>query len=294
MTFSDKTQLQKIQTLILRLAEGDYAAREPVSDALNEFDAIINNLNMLGEELTNLSEKNRQMDLFFYQIAHDMKGPVYKVKALLEMGNKKLLDSGYSGPATEFFEMATTANLKLHDLIFGITELVKLNDPNLHLEAVDFQNMVLDTANIIRENYHCPDYDVTISSTLSGIFQSYPVLLSSIFHNLIENAWKYRNQNVKAKLEIRISDIDSGILIQCKDNGIGISPEFMPLIFDFFQRENPSIDGTGLGLYIVKNAIEKALKGKIEMTSRKGVGTTITIFLPHLILPTPSNQAIAI
>ena len=82
-------------------------------------------------------------------------------------------------------------------------------------------------------------------------------------------------------MEITVKANSEECLISISDNGIGIQQENLPHIFEMFYRATDSSSGSGIGLYIVKNAIEK-LEGKIEIESYYGEGTTFTIWLPAL------------
>jgi signal transduction histidine kinase len=101
-------------------------------------------------------------------------------------------------------------------------------------------------------------------------------------NNLLANAFKYSDSS-KSKQEIKIvanlSDTHWRFTIQ--DNGVGISEEHLPRIFEMFFRASESSEGSGLGLYIVKEALEK-LKGKITVLSKLHEGTSFTITLPLL------------
>ncbi|MEM1408499.1 MAG: ATP-binding protein, partial [Bacteroidota bacterium] len=102
-----------------------------------------------------------------------------------------------------------------------------------------------------------------------------------IFRNLISNAIKYVDPNKDdsfIKLNIVISSASAEIMII--DNGIGISEHTLPKIFDMFYRATESSEGSGIGLYIVKNAIDK-LGGSIKINSAEKKGTTFKIKLPN-------------
>jgi len=112
-------------------------------------------------------------------------------------------------------------------------------------------------------------------------FFSDPWRIGEIFRNLISNAIKYRKlNNVSCEVSIQIAIDDQQASIQFKDNGIGISSENMNKIFEMFYRASEQSEGSGLGLYIVKNAIEK-LKGQLSVTSLPEEGTTFEIILPN-------------
>lgn len=110
-------------------------------------------------------------------------------------------------------------------------------------------------------------------------FHSSRELLNSILQNLIYNAIKYRKPIAESFLNILIQKIKRKIIFEISDNGIGISKELQPCIFEMFFRATISSSGTGLGLYIVKNAVEK-LSGEISFKSVPGKGLTFKVVLP--------------
>jgi signal transduction histidine kinase len=113
-------------------------------------------------------------------------------------------------------------------------------------------------------------------------FYSCELRLAILFKNFISNAIKYLNPKVPCSfLNISIHITHQQARIILRDNGIGISQEYITRIYDMFFRASQVSDGSGLGLYIVKQTIEK-LRGNIEVESDLNNGTTFTITLPNL------------
>ncbi len=101
--------------------------------------------------------------------------------------------------------------------------------------------------------------------------------------NLISNAIKYRRlENIFSEINIKITIDHLRAEIIFSDNGIGISESNLAKIFEMFYRATEQSDGSGIGLYIVKNAVEK-LGGQIYVASRIGQGTRFNIILPNRI-----------
>ena len=149
-------------------------------------------------------------------------------------------------------------------------------------EVIQFEKMINETIAVLqfRENFEKIKISILINQTKD--FYSDPKFLQSIIQNLLENAVKYSNCLIEPCIEIVVQEDAKGVLLKITDNGTGISPEFHDKIFDMFFRGTEISKGTGLGLYIVKKAVEK-LHGKIELQSEKGKGTIFTIHLPNLI-----------
>jgi signal transduction histidine kinase len=103
-----------------------------------------------------------------------------------------------------------------------------------------------------------------------------------IFNNLMSNAVKYMNtRSAEPYISVRISKATQGVNMVVEDNGIGIKQEHLSRIFDMFFRATTQATGSGLGLYIVKEAVNR-LKGDISISSQQGLGTRFDIYLPDL------------
>jgi len=118
-------------------------------------------------------------------------------------------------------------------------------------------------------------------------FYTDPYRLSVIINNLVSNAIKYRDvykdNNV---LQVKIGVTDEELFLSFHDNGIGISDDYLPRIFEMFFRATERSEGAGLGLYIVRETVDK-LYGTIRVESEAGKGTTFTITLPNLKILDP-------
>ena len=123
--------------------------------------------------------------------------------------------------------------------------------------------------------------DIQILVNQSHAFFSDEKLVSSLLQNLIDNAIKYRKIGYKrAYLKIYADEVKGWTQIKISDNGMGINEQLQDKVFDMFFRANEISQGTGLGLYIVKNTIEK-MGGTIEFESEEGKGTCFTLYIPN-------------
>lgn len=111
------------------------------------------------------------------------------------------------------------------------------------------------------------------------LFECDRQFLHSIFHNLVSNAINYRRAVENSYIKIEAIAGKTDLLINLSDNGQGIPEDVLPKLFHKFGKSEASVNGTGLGLYIVKNLVTR-LKGEITCTSVVGEGTTFTIRLP--------------
>jgi len=114
-------------------------------------------------------------------------------------------------------------------------------------------------------------------------FTSYNLALETIFYHLIQNSivFRQRRTGMPCNIEV-IADVYPKLAVFIvNDYGIGIAPENLPKVFDLFYRADSQSEGSGMGLYIVKNIVE-SLGGRIQIHSSVGKGTTIEIEIPNI------------
>ena len=126
--------------------------------------------------------------------------------------------------------------------------------------------------------------EVTVSSELSSIHtETVSSKLEQILIILLDNAMKYSDSAIHISIHVK----DKRLLIEVQDQGVGISEEHLPHVFERFYRVDSSrarkTGGNGLGLSIARSLVE-SLGGRLEIQSEKGTGTTVTISLSHQIL----------
>jgi signal transduction histidine kinase len=162
----------------------------------------------------------------------------------------------------EIIDYSRNSRLELKKDIFSLMELMKEVVDGLRY-AEGFENIYII---------------YSMSSELEMV--SDRSRLKVVLNNLIGNAFKYHDPAKENPLiEISASKQNGELKIEIKDNGLGISPEHQPKVFDMFYRASEKSKGSGLGLYIVKETIEK-MSGIISVESQLSKGTTFTVQLP--------------
>ena len=101
--------------------------------------------------------------------------------------------------------------------------------------------------------------------------------LRSILFNLLSNALKYRSQHRKPEIRIYSTTVNGYVTLAVHDNGIGIEPEDHERVFEFFERAHTHVDGTGVGMGIVKKIMDNT-EGKITLESIPGKGSVFTVY----------------
>ncbi|MBS1506161.1 MAG: PAS domain-containing sensor histidine kinase [Bacteroidetes bacterium] len=225
-----------------------------------------------------LKVRNTELDNFVYKVSHDLRAPLSSVLGLVNLANHPENDD----------------NLKLYLNVIGqkvsqldhfITDVLS-HSKNLKLEIkiepIDFESLINQT--FIDLNYLKGAEQINRSVVIEGVtFYSDPWRIAEIFRNLVSNAIKYRNfKRSDSEISLRIEIKEDKASIVFSDNGIGIESSNMEKIFNMFYRASEQSDGSGLGLYIVKNAIDK-LGGQVQVSSTLGEGTTFIINLPNRV-----------
>lgn len=128
-------------------------------------------------------------------------------------------------------------------------------------------------------NHNAPDISLRYTEKTDDHFASDYIQMKIVLSNLIANSVKYHNINQENPfIHVAFQRTGKNVRIEVEDNGRGIPKEALPKIFDMFYRAETGVEGTGLGLYIVKEALAK-INGKIEVKSEYGAGSTFTITL---------------
>ena len=227
-----------------------------------------------NEELT---LANTELDNFVYRSSHDLVAPLKSLKGLISIA--KLEPS--QDKQEEYFNMMNTSVNKLEDFIKSILEYSSNSNKEVEFVPVKLANVIdnidedlkyfgqIDKVTFLREF----DPDLTLNSD--------PKRLKIIISNLIANAIKYHNYS-QPKPFINIgAEKDKGVItIKIFDNGQGIEESHLENIFNMFYRASENSQGSGLGLYIVKDTVSK-LNGQISVESTISKGTTFTIRFPH-------------
>ena len=223
------------------------------------------------------AERNRRE--FTANVSHELKTPLQSI-----MGSAELIENGLVKPEDmkEFSDRIYKEAARLLTLIEDIIRLSQL-DENVELawENLDIAKMASDTAALLRDTAEKKNVKINLDcepTEIYGVRQLY----SEIIYNLCENAIKYNKDG--GSVTVSVHPKNGGIELTVSDTGIGIPPEHRSRVFERFYRVDKShskaTGGTGLGLSIVKHAVQY-LGGKIDLTSRVGEGTNITVFFPN-------------
>lgn len=225
-----------------------------------------------------LKVRNTELDNFVYKVSHDLRAPLSSILGLVNLARLP----GNTDDPMEYIEIIGSKVEHLDHFIGDVLSHSKNLKMELTTAAVDFANIIDDTFSDL--NYLQGAKGISKIVKVEGIeFYSDPWRIAEILRNLISNSIKYRKlDEVVSEIGIRIHVDHLRAEINFADNGIGIDEMNLAKIFEMFYRATEQSDGSGIGLYIVKNAVDK-LGGQISVASRVGQGTRFHIILPNRI-----------
>jgi len=216
---------------------------------------------------------NNELDHFVYRSSHDLVAPLKSLKGLINITRKEPSENSRK----EYLDMMESSVTKLEDFIKSILEYSSNTKGEVIEEIIDINN-IIDSV-IADLKYFEKAEKVTLHRDIDtkAIFKSDPKRIKIILSNLIANAVKYHNyRQPSAEIYVVLKKDGDKVIIEVRDNGQGISEQHLGTIFDMFVRASDTSEGSGLGLYIVKETVDK-LGGSIDVKSELGVGTIFSI-----------------
>lgn len=224
----------------------------------------------------NLKKTNKELDQFLYSTSHDLRAPLVSLMGIIQLIE---YEKDYS-KLNQYLSLMKSRVENMDSFIKDISSYSKNIKSEVQKEQIDLKDFI---DNIIDNFRYFNDADQIDFKNRVAIKE--PILvdrfrLQIILNNLIGNAIKYHTlEKEYPRIEIFIDKKEHGLFFSVKDNGPGIDPKILDRIFDMFYRGSEQSDGSGLGLYLVKEVVH-ILKGKIKVKSQLGVGTEFTFTIP--------------
>jgi signal transduction histidine kinase len=234
---------------------------------------------VLQRQNTELLKINRELDSFVYNISHNLRSPLASVIGLVNIAR---LDQKKNPETVEhYFEMIGSSMIRLDDALKEILDFSENLRTDLKISEINLKQLCDECANNLRSIRGADKVEKQYNIISEAAFYSDGHRLTRILTYLFSNSIKYRDER-KDNQFVRVSALvtSTHATLSVLDNGVGIQSDRLPKVFDMFVRSNESSDGAGLGLYIVKEVIEK-LKGTIAIESTYGEWTRVDITLPN-------------
>jgi signal transduction histidine kinase/tetratricopeptide (TPR) repeat protein len=222
-----------------------------------------------------LKKAYKELDTFFYRASHDFRRPLTTFLGLAEVAAITLKDAN----ALDLFDKVKTTALNLDKMLIKLHAISEVGSQELIRKEVMLQEIFDTVHQRFSETLRNKNIRISADINVQKPFISYPTIIKPMVDNLIENAIQFCGAEDPF---IRLKAYQTGdlITIEVHDNGSGIPKEYQPQVFDMYFRASERSTGNGLGLYIVKKAVQR-LNGTVVLTSDVGAGTTIAITLSN-------------
>jgi signal transduction histidine kinase len=238
------------------------------------------------EELRKANESLRKIDEtrrgFFADISHELRTPLTVIRGEGEISlrgkNKRVAE--YKQSIERIVEQAKHLSVLVNDLLFIARQ--GAGAAKLKLQSLDLTDLVEKVCGDAKVIAHSKAVGITLANDSSHeMVRGDPARLRQLFLVLLDNAVRYSNS--KGVIEVEVRRSNGKVTVQVSDSGVGIAAGELEGIFERFRRGGNATEmndeGLGLGLHLAK-AIVEAHKGRIEMESKEGEGTTVVVTLP--------------
>ena len=256
------------------------ASREEIADAHAR----------LTEQAEELRRSNRDLEQFAYVASHDLQEPLRKVASFTQLLKKR-----YGGQlderADQYIEFAGDGAMRMQRLIQDLLGFSRVGRVAGEVVDVD-REAALDHA-LDQLSERLDESGATVTHDDLPVVRGEEALLVQLFQNLVGNAVKFRHPDRAPQVHLSARRVDEGWELECRDNGIGIDPQYAERVFVIFQRLHAKdlYEGTGIGLALCKKIVEFH-GGRIWIPETAGEGTSICWLLPvhEDVAPEPESD----
>lgn len=227
-----------------------------------------------------LKKLNRELDSMIYSTSHNLRAPLRSVMGLIELSRHELTGNNIEAISDLLIMMETSVN-RLDGMLGLILEYFKASRIDDRTEEIDFLSLIDSVFSGLTHLNGVASIEKRVTVHPGNPVHCNRMRLNLVLLNLLSNAVKYfdpAKQNSFVSVDVFAHT--SEVIVIIRDNGIGISNSAQSRVFDMFYRGTDKVDGTGLGLYIVKETLYR-MRGKLNMESVEGAGTTFTLNIPN-------------
>ncbi len=225
-----------------------------------------------------LEAKNAELERFTYTVSHDLKSPLITIRGFLGFLEKDLASNNPPRWKADV-QRISEATEKMQNLLNDLLRLSRVGRVTNPPENVSFRAIAYKATELAGGQIRARGVEVKIEKDMPEVRVDRERIVE-VVQNLLDNAVKFMGAQSRPRIEIGADGYDHGeAVLYVRDNGIGIDSQFHGRIFGLFNKLNPNIDGTGVGLALVKRIIEFH-NGHIWVKSEPGKGSTFYFTLP--------------
>jgi len=238
--------------------------------------------NLLRTNNEELTRVNVDLDNFIYTASHDLKGPITNIEGLLAALTDELpIDARQRPPVGNILLMLGTSVERFQRTIEQLSDVAKLHrEHGLPAAPVPLAPVVRDVCLDLAPLLRTTGAQLTIDLPDDIAVRFLEKNLRSLVYNLLSNALKYHDPSRVAQVQLRAQADGRQVRLTVSDNGLGIDVAGQRKLFGLFERLHNHVEGSGIGLFMVKKMVENA-GGRIAVASEVGVGSTFTVYLPQ-------------
>lgn len=208
-----------------------------------------------GRLIAGLKEKNEELERFTYTVSHDLRAPLVTILGFLGFLERDIASGRTDRIKKDITQIAEAAN-KMQGLVVELLELSRVGRIKNPSKLVPFEAIVRDALAMVAGQITLRNVQVEVAPNLPMVYGD-AARLTQVLQNLVDNAIKFMGGQPKPRIEIGYREAaDEGVVFFVRDNGAGIDPQFHEHIFGLFNRLDPRVEGTGIGLLLVKRIIE--------------------------------------
>ena len=266
-------QVQALNERLSALNHKLYAANAALAEANEELGHSNDRLDGTNQQLTHTNE---ELDTFVYTASHDLQTPITNLEGLLHALREELPADSQVGPAAHILGLMADSVGRFQQTLGQLAAIARLQaepggaPPAALAEVV--RDVLLDLAGpiaaagaqLVVEVAACPSLPLSENNLRSVVF------------NLVSNALKYHHPDRAPRVWVRGQARHQSVVLEVQDNGLGLDLTHERPLFGLFQRFHTHVDGSGVGLYMVKKMVENA-GGAITVQSQLGEGSTFTV-----------------
>lgn len=242
----------------------------------------IENARLFMERATLIKElegRNAELERFTYTVSHDLRSPLVTIRGFLGYLRQDAAAHDLSRFDKDMSRIAGAVD-RMQELLNDLLELSRVGRTINPPINVPFASIVNETLNLIHAQLNAVNIELKVKPDLP-VVRGDPIRLIEIMQNLISNAIKFMGDQSQPQIEVGYDgpDKDGRAILFVRDNGVGIEKQYHDRIFGLFNRLDPTIEGTGVGLTLVKRIVE-IHGGRIWVESELGRGATFFFTLP--------------
>lgn len=233
----------------------------------------------LEEKVEELEKSNHELSRFIYSASHDLRAPLASSLGVIRVA-KLEVDNDTS---KTYFERIENNVAKLDVFVHNIIDYYKNSRHDKEYSEINFKDLIEEVSETVKSDLSSDDAKIDVDIKQESNFMGDEFRLRIILSHLLSNAIKFKKpEQPEARIEIKVDCGLDEVKINVRDHGMGILEEHVQKVFQMFFKTSHEKTGSGIGLYIVKEALGK-MNGTIEVKSTPNEGSEFLISIPNML-----------